>query len=163
MKNYILILSMIVCNACYGQLTLSTNGPQTHGVIFFGDVERKKDTIKCFVLFSDTSLQMYITEDKRMPIIYDTGTHVFPGFGYKQDTSYYKDFQVYPSYFYSVRELHNTAEGQTDPDGQMCIRNGEVVPCWHDYYQHIFYLDKNKQKLHQNIVVWQAIEVNNHK
>ncbi len=53
---------------------------------------------------------------------------------------------------YSVRELHNTTEGLVDP--------GICGNCdYHDYYEHIYYIDKNKLPLSKNIIVWQSKEV----
>lgn len=157
---------MIVCNACYGQqynpfliyqdtviYTWPNNGEWLDIDTVWNEMNytRKNDTVMVLCQVSDTSRRFHIDSsftyrDGRFRTVIDTFDR-----GYNQS--------IYWQELYSVRELHNTREGQIDPDGQMCIRNGEVVPCWHNYYQHIYYLDKDRKPLQKSIVVWQAIEV----
>lgn len=167
--KYLLLISTLIFSVCYGQDAtpfdsslkimqgLGLTPPTTQDTMNFllydsgwsrtqPAYHRKQDTIKCFVLYSDTTLRNTITKDYHTIV-----ENKFGIYEYKKDTSYYINYQVYPSYFYSIRELHNTGEYSIDP--------GSCSGCYHDYYQHIQYLDKNKQKLSLNIVVWQAIEV----
>jgi hypothetical protein len=53
---------------------------------------------------------------------------------------------------FSVREKRNTSEGVNDAGGMMCYPD----PCFHDYWQHLYYLDADKKRLNQNIIVWQS-------
>ena len=52
---------------------------------------------------------------------------------------------------YSVRELRNTSEGNIDP--------GMTPWAWQDYWQHLYFLDKDKKPLPKNIIVWQSKEI----
>lgn len=72
----------------------------------------------------------------------------------------YNQPPVYWMFGYSVREKHNTAEGVADSGGSMCVDNGMIVPCYHDYWMHIKYLDIKKNKLPNNIIVWDSKTTN---
>jgi hypothetical protein len=84
------------------------------------------DTVRCVMLVSDTSRDSF-------------GTGI-----------------VYWMKGYSVREKHNTSEGVNDPYFSRCIDdNGNEVPCYHDYWKHLCYLDADKHPLPKNILVWE--------
>lgn len=179
---------MIVCNACYGQEmarwdsamkvmldsgwatmtiggTISTSRATTDDtarLLNWGHGEyygREKDTVLTFVIVTDTTHEFIEPYQTDSVSLNDDSTEII--FWVKGEKSTPIDLGVsekaktYGTYLYSVRELHNTSEG--------VIAAGMTQWAWKDYYQHIYYLDKNKQKLSSNIVVWQSIEVNNHK
>ncbi len=147
--KHILILSMIICNACYGQrmerfdsameimqdsnwATMSFGGTITTSI--FDSITIKEDGVRKYRKRDTVEVILLVTSD--------TGPIAF-----RMEA-------------YSVRELHNTSEGVLDAGGQMCIgTNGQVIDCWHDYYQHLYYIDKNKLPLSKNIIVWQSKEI----
>lgn len=63
---------------------------------------------------------------------------------------------IFWKFGYSVRELRNTSEGVMDAGGQICIdNNGNAIPCWNEYWQHLFYLDARKKPLPKSTVIFQ--------
>lgn len=179
---------MVVCNACYGQngrrldslqkvmqdsgwatmssgLPLTTSIHDTSTLLKYGkewkvpDVpiyQRKQDTVKVICQISDTARQFYIQWRLDLSHAKIDTTKVWGGVSgaYEVPDTIYTDYikSIYWQELYIVRELHNTSEGVIDP----LICQG----CnWHDYYQNLYYLDKDKKKLSPNIVVWQSIEV----
>ena len=120
------------------------------------------DTIPVTMLVSDTSHYYYsywqestYTEDSIM--IY--GKHI--------STRHYdsicedrgqQNFMVFRMNGYSVRERHNTSEGEMDPGGMECFdEHGHLIDCFHDYWLHVRYLDSNKKPLKSTIIVWQSL------
>jgi hypothetical protein len=69
---------------------------------------------------------------------------------------------VWWQFGYSVRELHNTSEGVMDAGGVICVDgSGKQIPCYTDYWLHLYYLDENKKPLPTTIVVWDTKPLTN--
>ncbi len=159
MKNLLIILSMIVCNACYGQIIdspyVSDGGNWSedtvrllrynHGVFMVSDL-----------MLRDTILP---PSNVRFDSVKFEGNGVAHYYR-KRDTVEVRILisadSLGPLPFilkcYSVRELHNTSEGIRDP--YFCAN------CTYtDYWQHIYYLNKDKNRLSKNIIIWQSKEV----
>lgn len=105
-----------------------------------------RDTIKVIISISDTSVHSSVSTNYKMVICGDT-TKPFPC-DYKHDTSYHYDSNIYWVFAYEIREKHNTSEGIIDP---MIYANANYV----DYWQHITFLDLNKNPFPSNIIIWQ--------
>lgn len=123
----------------------------------FCQAQRQKDTVKVVLLVADTShyyseyMQFQSCEDVKCK---DTTQK------HKMFISHYKNIkedkgnsgygQSYWVYGYSVREKHNTDEGQIDPYHSF----GYVS---RDYWVHTFYLDDKKQPIKPTLIVWQSV------
>ncbi len=101
--------------------------------------QRKMDTVKVFMLVSDTATNFAVGFDVT---------------GKPSGSIPIRHHQVpYYQYGYSVRERHNEAEGEIDPGYY-----ADIV--WKDFWVHKLYLNDNKFTLSKNIVVWLSIDIN---
>ena len=89
----------------------------------FCQAQRQKDTISVVMVIADTMHYTNYTPKINKKNYFDKAGELFWVSGY------------------SVREKHNTNEGQMSKD----------------YWVHTFYLDGNKNPLSKNIVVWQSM------
>ena len=94
--------------------------------------QRQKDTISVVMVIADTIHYTNYTPKINKKNYFDKAGELFWVSGY------------------SVREKHNTDEGQIDP-----YISGDYVS--QDSWVHILYLDGNKKPLSKNIVVWQSV------
>ncbi|MGH2647585.1 MAG: hypothetical protein ACRDE8_08465 [Ginsengibacter sp.] len=133
MKTNLLILSLLVCNVCFGQhvplqhyldsckCNLSANSSIINGngnIMYLNPYKHDKDTIKVIMAVGDT-VSTYI---------------LFWRFGYL------------------VREKHSTSENSNDP--QSCL-NCE----WQDYYINLYYLDEKRNRLPKNYIVFDSKQI----
>jgi hypothetical protein len=119
--------------------------------------QRQQDTVKVVLLASDTA--HYYNEYMQFQSCEDVGCkdttqkhqmYVSHFKNVKEDRGNHGYGQSYWVYGYSVREKHNTDEGQIDPYHAF----GYVS---RDYWVHIFYLDDKKQPLKSTVIVWQSV------
>lgn len=157
--KYTLILLIFISNYVIGQIP-NTATPRlieyNRGIYKGPDsiqfYHRKKDTVLVFAMVIDTThefIEPYGCDSVSLDA--DSTEIIFWVKGEKQkpiDLGLPGELKTHVTMLYSVRELHNTGEGMIDP--------GMTPGVWKDYYQHIYYLDKDKQKLPSNIVVWMA-------
>lgn len=123
----------------------------------FCQAQRQQDTVKVVLLSSDTA--HYYKEYMQFQTCEDVGCkdttqkhkmYISHFKNVKEDRGNHGHGQSYWVYGYSVREKHNTDEGQIDPYHAF----GYVS---RDYWVHIFYLDDKKQPLKSTIIVWQCV------
>lgn len=148
MRYTLLILSMIIGSACYGQVRVDSN------LVF----QRERDTVLVFAMVTDTThfIEPYSGWDS-VSMESDSIEIHFWLEGRKAnfvDWGLPPEVKTYATYLYSVRELHNTSELMEAGNTNCINEDGEIVACKWDYWKHIMYLDKNKQPLSKNIVVW---------
>lgn len=114
----------------------SSNNITTPGVTVIPSI---RDTQRIVMMVSDTAIIRVIDSVSRKELSrrYDPG--VFWIFGYV------------------IREKHNTAEGEVDPGGQICVdQSGKQIPCFQDYWKSVGLLDQRKKPLPGSIVIWQV-------
>lgn len=123
----------------------------------FCQAQRQQDTVKVVLLSSDTA--HYYNEYMQFQSCEDVGCkdttqkhkkYISHYKNVKEDKGNYGYGKPYWTYGYSVREKHNTDEGQIDPYHSF----GYVS---RDYWVHIFYLDDKKQPLKSTVIVWQSV------
>jgi hypothetical protein len=74
------------------------------------------------------------------------------------DTTYKGISPTQSTFVLSVREKHNTGEGVMDSGAAACVdSHGRIVPCYNDYWKHLYYLTENKKPINKNWVVWESV------
>jgi len=107
---------------------------------------RKRDTVPVILIVINTN----------------TGINSTMGFFHPLDKAQNDRRMPYWVRGYSVKELHNTSEGVIDAGGVSCVdQNGNIVNCYHDYWEHIQYLDEDKKPFGKSIIVWDSKEIKN--
>lgn len=150
MKNTILILLFFCFGVCKGQIHTIDLVDRSYTILGIDSAFNPLlDTIMVIAQISDTAA-------------YEVSGYIFFETNIaKKDTvvrAYRHETEWW--YLYSVREKHNTSEGVPDAGGVHCIDNyGNTIPCYSDYWKHLYYLDQNKQPLKKSIIVWQSMEV----
>lgn len=114
--------------------------------VFTTFYERQNDTIDVILLVCDTS---EVTTER---LTFTHGEFVNNSYVdyFKTDTIHtgIRNHSVFWRFGKEVRELHNTSEGQIDP--------GMCPDCWHDYWQHVKYIDEIGNDLPKEFIVWDA-------
>jgi len=147
MKNIITLLLVSICfSVCNGQGYTHSNAP--------------KDTVPVLCQVVDTSHIYQLPDDVLIDSVSGTNninvdSMLFWSNGKEVkiiDLGLPERLDTYSTVLYSVRQKHNTSEGVLDA--------GFCVNCeWHDYWKHLYYLDKDKLPLDKSIIVWQSIEI----
>ncbi len=156
--KHLLTLSMIICNACYGQIVINDNFKAVgswerplplDSMLTINEPinQRKRDTVKVICQYSDSTIN-YVTHNH---IEFTFGDTIHPFITIIDTIQRLRDYDIHYGNFYSVREPH-TAKEILDSYNWGSHTYG-------DFYKHICYLDKNKLPLSKNIIIWQSKEL----